>query len=78
MRLGGSFTVTASYFPLWFLHVSLRVYKVHRNIPKLCHFPVIIVASTLITVNINLSSMCSVKCSLVTQFHLNRILTGFA
>lgn len=50
MRLGGSFTVTASYFPLWFLHVNLRVHKVHRNIPELCHFPVIIVSSTVITV----------------------------
>lgn len=35
--------MTASHFPLWFLHVNLRVHKIHRNIPKLCHFPIIIV-----------------------------------
>ncbi len=65
MRLGGSFTMTASYFPLWFLHVNLRVYKVHRNIPKLCHFPIIIVSFTLIIASINLSSIYDLKCSLV-------------
>ncbi len=43
MRLGGSFTVNASYFPLWFLRVNWRVHKVHRKISKSCHYPVIIV-----------------------------------
>lgn len=52
MRLEGSFTVTASYFPCWFLHVNLRVHKVHHNIPKLCNFPIIIVLCAVITVNI--------------------------
>lgn len=64
MRLGGSFTMTASYFPLWFLHVNLRVHKVHRSIPKLCHFPVIIVSFTVIIVRINLSSIYILKSSL--------------
>lgn len=31
--------MTASNFPLWFLRVNLRVHKVHRDIPALCHFP---------------------------------------
>lgn len=67
MRLGGSFMVTASYFPLWFLRVNLRVHKVHRSIPKLCHFPIILVLCVVITVNIHFSSICSVKYSLVEQ-----------
>lgn len=54
MRLGGSFTATASYFPLRFLQVNLRVHKVHR-IPKLCHFPIITVSCAVIAINIHFS-----------------------
>lgn len=75
MRLGGSFMVTASYFPLWFLRVNLRVHKVHRSIPKLCHFRMIIVSCA---VNINFSYICSAKCSELERLHLNSSVTGFA
>ena len=66
MRLGGSFTVTASYFFLWFLHVNIRVHTVHHNIPKLCHFLMMTIVSCAINA-VNIKFWFNVQCEVLPR-----------